>query len=68
MKKSSAQKPTDPKTAISFILYLSKVNDKLHVALDGNILDMADFGIDALKFTEIGKCIDDIIQIIMKRK
>ena len=49
------------KTAIQLSIYLSKVEGKLYVAMDGNLLDASDFGINPEKFRELGSKIDDVI-------
>lgn len=56
------KKKSNPKTAISLILYLSRVGEKLFVAVDGNTIDLADFGIDPQKLHDIGIGIDKVFQ------
>jgi len=53
---------SNTKNAMSLLVYLSKVGDKLFVALDGNRIDFNDFGIDDKIFHEIGIDIDRVFQ------
>ena len=58
-------KSKNTKTAISIFLHLSKVGDKHYVAIDGNPIDLKDFGITPENFSRLGDEIENVLQKIM---
>lgn len=38
-------KTESPKTAISLFVHLSKMGNKIHAAIDANVMDLRDFGL-----------------------
>lgn len=56
------EEKTNTKNAIQLHLFLSRVDGKIHVAVDGNYLDINEFGIDPEKFHLLSSEIDKAIQ------
>lgn len=50
---------------ISMNLYLSKIENSIHVAIDGCVDDLDRFGISAMKLSQIGDEIESVIQRIL---
>ena len=50
------------------LLYLSRIKDKIYVAVDGNTIDLKEFGIDTMKLGELSQEIDDAIQKVLGGK
>ena len=57
MKKSS-------KTVLSLIMYITRIGDRYHVAIDGNLIDIKDFGIDD-KFKKICDSIECTVRDLL---
>ena len=55
------------KSVLTFLLYLSKINDQVYVAMDGNLIDFNDFGIDADKYKEMCDAIEKTVQDILRK-
>jgi hypothetical protein len=62
------QKKIVKKTALQLVVYLSRVDDKVYVAVDGNYLDLNDFGINSQTFHDISCGIDNAVQEALGKK
>lgn len=58
----------ESKKYISLILYISNINGKYYVGLEGNQIELQDFGIDNKSFNKMGEDFEKIIQFILGSK
>ncbi len=58
----------DSKTAVSILLQLSKVGNITYVALDANVIELKEFGIDLKDFNSVADAIENFIQKLMENK
>lgn len=54
------------KDGLKLQLYLSRVKDKIYVAVDGNFIEIHDFGINPERFHILGCEIDRAVQAAME--
>ena len=58
----------DSKTAVSILLHLSKVGNITYVALDANVIELKEFGIDLKDFNTLADAVENFIQKLMENK
>lgn len=59
-------KSKNTKTAISMFMHISRVDEKIYVALDANPHDLKEFGISMEEFGELGDSIKSAVQFVIE--
>lgn len=66
--KNYPPKSKNTKTSISILLHFSRVGNAHYVAIDGNMIDLKDYGISPENFSRLGDEIQNAVRDVLDFK